>query len=493
MNPPAPPRSLLSRLTSWVRRLLALVAVGALGFVAGGLTLFVIWVRGGPEHELWHEVELGQEFRARSSRAVASLDDYLALEERLFAELGRKVYDRVGVGPGFSFVRYSAGSRSDPRQAPGGVDWNRSFDLLPEGEVRGGALLLHGMSDSPYSMRALAEVLRAAGHRVVGLRLPGHGTVPAALKRTEVEDLVAAVRLAMRGLRDRVGERPLCMVGYSTGAALAIRHVLDALDGSGEPMPESLVFCSPAVGLTPVASFASWVQWLSGLPGLEAAAWTDLVAEFDPYKYGSFPVNAGRVVYELTAANAGRLAAQGGAGFPRTLVFLSAVDATVSTEAVVENLLDHLDPERCELVLFDVNRAESAISLLVADPGPLTRRMVADPDERFALTLVTNRAEDTMEVVAFRRGAEGVQTEELGMSWPPGLLSLSHLALPFRVDDPIYGRQGQGWPGMVRLGMPAVQGERGLLRIPADAMLRPRCNPFFGLVERRVLDWVRGP
>ena len=69
------------------------------------------------------------------------------------------------------------------------------------------------------------------------------------------------------------------------------------------------------------------------------------------------------------------LAAQGPIeSFPPTLIFLSTVDATVSTDAVVDNLLEHLAPGRHELVLFDINRNKVNSTILVSDPGPLTTR-----------------------------------------------------------------------------------------------------------------------
>ena len=41
-------------------------------------------------------------------------------------------------------------------------DFNRTFEVTPD-TVRGGALLIHGLTDGPYSMRAIAEQLRAEG------------------------------------------------------------------------------------------------------------------------------------------------------------------------------------------------------------------------------------------------------------------------------------------------------------------------------------------
>ena len=55
-------------------------------------------------------------------------------------------------------------------------------------------LLLHGMSDSPYSLRHLGERLSASGMRVLGLRVPGHGTAPSGLVHVQWQDMAAAVK-----------------------------------------------------------------------------------------------------------------------------------------------------------------------------------------------------------------------------------------------------------------------------------------------------------
>lgn len=55
-------------------------------------------------------------------------------------------------------------------------NWNRSQVLLPQGDILGAAVLLHGLTDSPYSMRYLAQAWQQQGVVVVMPRLPGHGT-----------------------------------------------------------------------------------------------------------------------------------------------------------------------------------------------------------------------------------------------------------------------------------------------------------------------------
>jgi hypothetical protein len=67
-------------------------------------------------------------------------------------------------------------------------------------------------------------------------------------------------------------------------------------------------------------------------------------------------------------------------------------------------------------------------------------------------------------------------------------VSLSHVALPFPPDDPLYGERPPG-KGLF-LGQPAIRGERGLLRIPSDWLLRLRHNPFYDYLERRTVDWI---
>ena len=68
----------------------------------------------------------------------------------------------------------------------------------------GGALLIHGLTDSPYTMRAVGETLKASGYYGLALRMPGHGTVPAALTTAVWEDWLAAVRVGVCHVLERI-------------------------------------------------------------------------------------------------------------------------------------------------------------------------------------------------------------------------------------------------------------------------------------------------
>jgi hypothetical protein len=87
-------------------------------------------------------------------------------------------------------------------------------------------------------------------------------------------------------------------------------------------------------------------------------------------------------------------------------------------------------------------------------------------------------------------GKTGLDTLPLGIAWPKGIHSLSHVALPFPETDTLYGVNNSGETPGLRLGNIALRGERGVLKVPADAMLRLRWNPFYPYLEQRVFDFV---
>ena len=466
------------------------VGYGAFCTVATLVVVYLYYLQDRPDLKPWHTVNLGAEFRAADAATVKTLDDYRRLEDRLFAQLVERVYGAVGDADRRALNRYSAGSLSDP--LPYGPNWNRTFELVPDRPV-GGAVLLHGLSDSPYSMRALAELLYARGYWVVGLRLPGHGTAPSGLLHVTWEDWAAATRLAVRHVRGKIGtDAPLVLVGYSAGAALAVEYAAARLQGEDLPRVDRMVLLSPAIGVSPAAAFA-WVQGsLASVGGFEKAAWTDIQPEYDPYKYNSFTANAGDQIYRLTQRIDAQLRALGGdgavKGMPRILAFQSAADATVLAPAVVNALFRRLAPEGHELVFFDINRQAKLQPLF--DPAVLAERegLLSGPALPFDLTGLTNADAQSAQIVVLHRRAESTEVvrEATDLEWPLHVFSLSHVALPFPPDDPVYGAAPPPKDGRIYLGQPELLGERGFLTVPPTVLMRLRYNPFFPYVERRI-------
>ena len=449
---------------------------------------------GGAQLKPWHTEKLDEEFTGDKADEVRTFDDYLTLEDRLFRQLDEEIYAQGETGPEHKVDRFSPGSLADPRKH--NPNWNRSFELVPDDAI-GAVLLLHGMSDSPYSLLALGKSLKAQGFRVIGLRLPGHGTAPSGLRHMDRDDMAATVRIAMTHLDNAVNGKPVHMIGYSTGAPLALEFALDALEGKTAPVPGSLILISPAIGIHPAAALASFKDWLSNIPGLDGLAYTQIQPEFDPYKYNSFTANAADVVHVLTRSVARRIeqraATSPGVVLPPTLVFKSTVDATVSTDAVIDNLLEHLQAHRHELVLFDINRHAASYRILIDDPAPLTNRVLQATDLPFSVTLLTNESSQSRRMISKHiepYTLDPTSTRKLDLAWPPGVISLSHVALPFAPDDPLYGQRPPENEEFLFLGQMALQGERGLLNIPSDWMFRLRYNPFYDYLERRTLDWI---
>ena len=122
-------------------------------------------------------------------------------------------------------------------------------------------LLIHGLTDSPYSMKALAESLHARAFEVTVLRMPGHGTLPSMMTEMSTRDWTAAVRIAARDVAARatVGQ-PFYIGGYSTGGTLALQYALDALEDPALRRPDRVLLVSPAIELTPVAALARFYK-----------------------------------------------------------------------------------------------------------------------------------------------------------------------------------------------------------------------------------------
>ena len=480
-------RRLALRMTRATTRLVRLAGLVLLVLVVALLTTFVIVMQDRPDLQPWHEVELDAEFTAETG--ARRFDDYLAAEERVFRQLDERVYGALPAGSDASIERYHRGSLADPRRWP--RDWNRSFEM-PVDDPRIAVLLLHGLSDSPYSLRGLAQTLHERGAWVLGLRLPGHGTVPAALKDVHWQDMAAALRLAVRHLREVAGKRRIYLVGYSTGGALAVRYALRGLQEREQPQPAGVVLISPAIGVTPLAALAVWQARIGDLLGLDKLAWQDIKPEYDPFKYNSFAVNAGDQIYRLTAEITRLIDQHRQAGdlqeLPPILAFQSAVDATVSASAVVEGLFERLPSDGHELMLFDINRQADMEHVLASDPQKYFGHLLERRALPYGLEVVTNRGRDVV-ILDKPAGESEYAVSPTGLSWPRHVFSLSHVALPIRGDDPLYGTAGRPSPG-IYLGDLAFHGERGVLQISAADMLRLRWNPFYSLMERRITAFM---
>ncbi|HEY5807526.1 MAG TPA: alpha/beta hydrolase [Povalibacter sp.] len=446
--------------------------------------------RGGPSLESWHTF-VPDELKA-SELAHASWSDYLAAENRVFDEVRTEVTEQLGPADRVPANRYYADSPMYAERFT--QDWNRSFILTPDDPPVGVVALFHGLTDSPYSVRHLARFYRQRGYVAVAIRLPGHGTVPGGLARVSWQDWVEASRLAVREARRLGGDHvPLHIVGYSNGGTVAIKYALDALEDQSLTRPDRVVLLSPMIGVTRLARFAGVLGWPAVFPAFAKAAWLDILPEYNPFKYNSFPVNAARQSSLFTDAlqeqitrlsSAGRLAQ-----LAPVTTFQSVLDQTVSTPAVVDGLYAHLPDNGSELVLFDLNHNAEVRSLLRPESNKLADNLLPPAPRRFRTTIISNAGTDDL-LVSERvtpPGSTDTQTRPLELSYPRDVYSLSHIALPFPLSDSLYGSQpDQSESYGLHLGTIATRGERSSLIISLDTLIRMSSNPFFPYLLERV-------
>lgn len=484
----------MSKLKTGTKYVLVAILVAAVTFFA----VRAFDTRQMPPLQPWHtHVPTEPDVKAMDSGDWAS---YLKTEDKIFQTLRAEVTDKLPPEARTPFNRYYEGSIVYPARYE--QDWNRSYVLEPAGSPVGAVVLLHGLTDSPYSLRHIARRYAANGFVVVAIRLPGHGTVPAGLSHVEWEDWMAATRLAVREARRWIDpSAPLHLVGFSNGGALAVKYALDALEDKQLARPDRLILISPMIGITRFARLAGVAGWPAALPAFAKTAWLSIVPEFNPFKYNSFPVNGGRQSFRLTQAlqdQIGRMANTSGLnGLAPILTFQSVLDFTVSTRAIVSSLYAYLPANGSELVLFDVNRSVKFGPLLRRSSEVALARTLPDLPQAYRITIVGNDAANPTATIARTIGAgeTSERVKYLGVRYPLEIFSMSHVSIPFPLDDPLYGL----YPDTsyedfgVQLGTLAPRGERGALVVNMDFLSRVASNPFFPFVLERIEHGIRYP
>lgn len=441
--------------------------------------------------DFWHRLSLSEEFIAKDKNATYRWSDYLTQEARLFAQLQQLLNEQSRPDA----YRYYPESPVNPLTH--NYNWNRSFELKPQ-QSRGGIVMLHGLSDSPYSMRSLALHFHRQGFHIIVPRLPGHGTLPSGLLSAEWEDWAAVAELAMQELRQQLGDnKPVYLLGYSTGAALAVNYALKAHGHDNLPKPEKLILLSPMFGVSKFASFSKSLELIGRLPMLGAKRWLSLAPEYNPFKYNSFPVNAGWQAHRLTKYLQVKIQAMKALNklddFPASIAFQSLVDSTVSTAAIDEHFFHLLPPNNSELVIFDINRNKYLAPLTRNDSEETFSKIFRKVPANYDRVIIGNRNADTDQVSEWRRAANSLETREtpLELEYPRGVYSLSHIALPFPINDPTFGLEPDAGEFYgIRLGNLNLRGEKNTLIIAADANQRLNSNPFYSYMEQRIGEWL---
>jgi len=139
-----------------------------------------------------------------------------------------------------------------------------------------------------------------------------------------------------------------------------------------------------------------------------------------------------------------------------------------------------------------VNRSRMLSSVQRPAARAVIDRAVAD-NRGYTLDIVANAHEDGSGMALTRYTPDGTppSTEILDAAWPPDVVSLGHVSLPFPPDDPVYGfLPGSGNDGVPSIGSLLLRGENGALTISLGSLTRLRSNPFWRLIDRQLGEIV---
>jgi esterase/lipase len=145
-------------------------------------------------------------------------------------------------------------------------------------------LMVHGLSDAPFSLMEMGKIFAQNGFFVRGVLLPGHGTVPADLLHVRYEEWVRCVEYGIASLKEIAEE--VFITGFSLGGTLAIRHALKNKDLSG------LILLAPAFQFATlrVPFYTHYFRYLQYI--FPRFKWFFKQPQTDYAKYQTFTVNA---------------------------------------------------------------------------------------------------------------------------------------------------------------------------------------------------------
>ncbi|BBN80053.1 hypothetical protein PA25_00380 [Pseudoalteromonas sp. A25] len=230
------------------------------------------------------------------------------------------------------------------------LDLIAPFELRQANRERA-ILLIHGLTDSPFTFHFLADTFYQQGYNVRAVLLPGHATAPSDLQLVKLSHWQALINYAIT--RTAEDFEQFAVVGYSTGAALAVSHV-------AQSDPENLramALISPAT--EPHNKHAWLAKWIARIPFLN---WLDEDADYDFAKYESFPWQAAALA---DAAMQGLKTASLPDDLPLFTAF-SEVDSTIDSNASIAMLkrFASTNPSPKKQVLYYYGNPNSATAQL---------------------------------------------------------------------------------------------------------------------------------
>ncbi len=147
-----------------------------------------------------------------------------------------------------------------------------------------GALVLHGFTGSPVSMRPLSEALAAAGFAVEMPRLPGHGTSVEDLAETGWDDWLTEAERTLTALQARTPDGRVIVAGLSMGGALT------AALAEGHPELAGIVLINAPVAPPPELAASLEEMMAGGVEIIDSIGGDIADPEADEASYDATPL-----------------------------------------------------------------------------------------------------------------------------------------------------------------------------------------------------------
>ena len=119
----------------------------------------------------------------------------------------------------------------------------KAFARMQEGSQEV-SVFFHGLSDSPGTIAEIAEFYEKNGSSVIANLQTGHGTAAGDLANVTLAMWREDVDIAIRAALEVSNGRPINLIGFSMGGALAI----DAIQRHGRSKFKTLLLVAPLIG-----------------------------------------------------------------------------------------------------------------------------------------------------------------------------------------------------------------------------------------------------
>ncbi len=157
---------------------------------------------------------------------------------------------------------------------------------------------------------------------------------------------------------------------------------------------------------------------------------------------------------------------------------------------LITTLFDRLQSATSELFLFDINRRDKFVNLFDLSFERALVPKLKRTDLPYTLAMLKNANPESDQLVLQTRNGALSQEEATHLTWPAGVGSLSHLAVPIPPEDEIYGTKEATAARGLPLGTLSLRAEPSALLISNSLFFRCRNNPFYHYMEDYVVQWI---